>query len=161
MGGSPKAPPAPPDPAIAAEKARREAIAIGLADAKRTARFGTNSTITSKDGAGGTKSRRPDQDIAVGDVSLTAESQANAAADALDLEASQLSDTTSDGNDLGSNANPTKTRLEKEAADLRAGISPADKAESKALTKDNAIANFINRKRKVVSTKTPVGGIKV
>lgn len=157
MGSKPKAPPAAPDPLIAAERARREAIAIGQADQRRTARFGSDSTIRSND----PNAPRPDQDMAQVDIADTAASRnekllksleaGRANARAQDYRAMMGSEDGMTPNDANNEAN-----LNKSIEAAKKAISPADKAAHQALVKDNNIANYINTTRKrigVASTK--------
>ena len=153
MGSKPKAPAAAPDPLIAAERARREAIAIGQADQRRTARFGSDSTIKSQD----PNAPRPDQDLAQVDITNTAVSRNENLLQSLEAgrESARKADTEEMHREDYSGANHEK-RLDERIGETKKAVSPADRVAHKALVKDNNIANYINTTRKrigVASTK--------
>lgn len=145
-GGKPKSPPPPPDPAIAAERARREAVQIGLADARRTARFGSNSTILTQGTRPGTAMTRPTEKIGAQDPATTPAGQKTAEIGRLQQ---QLANTkvTSGIRQPGGRKNGERERLQSQIESLQSQITPADTASFNAAQKDQNIAAYINRNR--------------
>ena len=141
MGSKPKAPKAPPDPAIAIERARRESLAMGLADARRTSRYGTNSTIVSQ--VGGPPAVRPDSDIETVDVFSKGDAQ-KAEQEAYDKK-----------DDTGMMENILHAAVQSNDKIIK--YTPAQKATRKAQKKANAVSSYINRTRARTGVNRSVG----
>lgn len=162
MGGSSSAPPPPPDPAIARERARREAVAIGQADARRTAQFGANSAIRA-DAAPGTALPKPTETITTPDYSQTAAAGREREITRLEgekakaLESARSFDSSTSG-DEPPNLQMISDEWDKKIQAIRDTITPADKVVEKDLKKQRAVAEYINRTRAAVGVQSTVGG---
>lgn len=145
-GPSPKPPGAAPDPAIAEEKARRESLAISLADQRRSRTQGAASTVLTGGTRGGTELTRPTDLVSSVDPSKTKAGKVGAQADILegtpDTGLAQRSA-------FGGNA--------ADAATLRQSLSPADKATFEAAKKDQNIASFRDRTRSRLGVRSSIG----
>lgn len=156
--GSPlKAPAAAPDPAIAEEKARRESLAISMADQRRSRTQGAAATVLTGGTRGRTNITRPTDQIVALDPSKTKAGQTLASADKI---AATPGTTTPISSGRAAAAFPRKGSAAASAAaaaDLRKAISPADMAAFKAAQKDKNIASFRSRTRSRLGVRSSIG----
>lgn len=154
MGSKPKAPPAPPDPAIAAEKARQEAVAIGMADARRTVMYGSPSLVKSQPVAGVSPSR-PTETIQTADPANIMNEHNTAVATAI-KELQPANDSYMDFQNMsensGVNMESNQPNLAAQATlaskrDNPSALTGADKIRYDAAKKNRAIGDYINRTR--------------
>lgn len=168
MGSSPSAPAALPDPAIAAERARREAIAIGHLEARRTTRSGSASTIRSQRTATGQPIARPTEVIAQHSLENTRVSRVEKDVSVLEKSrraeerrAAERVDTTDGEGNVDLNKARTSEKviraLNQQIKERQGSITPADKVVHEGIKKDTAIAGFINRARKRVGVSKTQG----
>jgi hypothetical protein len=147
MASKPKAPPAPEDPAIAIEKARRKAVAMGMQDARRQTRFDQASTVLTS-GAPGTELTRPTDPMLAQDPLTTTGGKREAEIDELQQRLDRVATKPAIMGGRGNlAAAATRRVLQKTVTQKRGQITPEEKAVFEGAKKDAAIAEYVNRTR--------------
>ena len=145
-----------PDPAIANEQARRESLAISLADQRRSRTQGAASTVLTGGTRGRTQITRPTDPIVAFDPSKTDAGKTLAKADELAAtpdKASTVTRTAEGNRRLVSSAGENVAAAE----DIRKSLSPAEMAAFNAAQKDQNIASFRNRSRSRLGVRSSIG----
>lgn len=162
MGGGGGSAPAQPDPEIARERARREAIAIGQADQRRTAKFGANSAIRA-DAAPGATPQRPTEMVTAPDYNDTAAAGRQREITRLEGEKANAIKEARNWSGTTSGEEPPNLQLisdewDKKIRAIKDTITPADEVVAKDIKKQQAVAQYINRTRAAVGVKSTIGG---